>query len=208
MIILYGVGQSRSFRALWALEEAEIEYHYQEVKFGSSDADGTSNETYRTLNYQGKVPTLVDNALVITESAAIVNYIAALNPSLALMPNDDRALRARYDQIAFFVLSDLEQPLWTNGKHRFVLPAEQRIDAVFEVTHWEFEQSLRALQALLNGQQYAVGEAFTMADILIAHTLQWAENFKFTIPTELLSYRDALYHRPACQRALLKIAAQ
>ena len=205
MTILYGQGQSRSFRALWALEEANISFEYREVEFGSEALNGTMSKEYRSLNFQGKVPTLVDNNLVITESAAILNYIAAINPSLNLIPENDLPLRARYDEICFFVLSDLEQPLWTNGKHRFALPKEQRITAILEVTHWEFNKSLQALRHYIEGKKYAVGEAFTMADILIAHTLNWADKFQFTVPGEFLTYRDNMYHRPACKKALLKI---
>ena len=204
MPVLYGRGQSRSFRVLWALEEANIPFEYREVEFGSEGLNGTISKKYRSLNSQGKIPTLVDNDLVITESAAILNYIAAKNPSSNLIPENDLVQRTLYDQICFFVLSELEQPLWTNGKHQFALPKEQRISTILEVTHWEFNKSLQALIPYIQGKKYAVGDVFTMADILIAHTLNWADRSKFKVPREFLTYRDDMYHRPACKKALLK----
>ena len=60
------------------------------------------SKKYRSLNSQGKIPTLVDNDLVITESAAILNYIAAKNPSSNLIPENDLVQRTLYDQICFF----------------------------------------------------------------------------------------------------------
>ena len=202
MITLYGSGESRSFRVLWALEEAGLKYDYIPVKIGSLENNGTQTKYYKKINFQGKVPALMDDNLVINESAAILNYIAALVPEKNLMPLNDINYRAYYDEICFFVMADLEQPLWTNGKHRFVLPKDKRVEAVLETTHWEFSKSLKALKHYLNGNQFAVGDTFTMADILIAHTLHWAEVFKFKIPPSLLDYKNRLYLRPACQRAL------
>ncbi|MGI9277810.1 MAG: glutathione S-transferase family protein [Endozoicomonas sp.] len=206
MIQLYGMGPSRSFRCLWALEEAGIPYEYISISLGQSSGGGSQTLEYKSLNFQGKVPTLVDDALVLTESAAILNYIAALAPDKALVPVNDIALRARYDEICYFVLSDLEQPLWTNGKHRFVLPEPQRVPEVLATAEWEFNKSLRALDHHLSNRQYAVGDQFTCADILIAQTIRWADRFKFEVPDRFLSYQEALFDRPACQRAQAKLA--
>lgn len=202
MVILYGSGQSRSFRALWALEEAGLDYEYKQVKIGSTDKNGTQTDSYRQLNFQGKVPSLRHDKLIINESIAILNYIATLSPKAKLIPNNDIALRAYYDEICSFVVTDLEQPLWTNGKHRFVLPKEQRVKDVLETTHLEFTKSLKALNNYIQDHQFVINEQFTMADILISHTLQWAETFKFKIPQHLLEYKSQMYARPACQRAV------
>jgi len=200
--MLYGSGQSRSFRALWALEEAELDYEYKQVKIGSTDRNGTQTDSYKQLNFQGKVPSLKHDKLIINESVAILNYIAALSPKAKLIPNNDIALRAYYDEICSFVVTDLEQSLWTNGKHRFVLPKEQRVKKVLGTTHWEFTKSLKALDNYIGNHQFAINEQFTMADILISHTLQWAETFKFKIPQHLLEYKNRMYARSACQRAV------
>ena len=204
MITLYGSSQSRSFRALWALEEAEISYEYTKIKLGGQDKNGSQTPHYKKINHQGKVPTLVDEQLIITESAAILNYIAVLAPDKNLIPLDDIKLRASYDEICFFILADLEQPLWTYGKHSFVLPKELRLPQIKKTTEYEFARSIDALQYYLNNKDYAINDRFTMADILVAHTLHWAERAQFTIPDNLANYTDRMYQRPACQRALLK----
>lgn len=201
MITLYGSGQARSFRCLWALQESGLEFKYQHVKIGYPDAGGSRHPSYLALNSQGKIPTLVAGDLVLTESAAIVNYIAALAPEKQLIPENDPAQRAKYDEFCFFVLSDLEQPLWTTGKHRFVLPEEHRQDVIFPVAEWEFRRSLKALEWHLGDRAYAVAGHFTCADILLAQTINWAERFEFDLPEKYINYRDRLYRRPACLRA-------
>jgi len=205
MITLYGSGQSRSFRALWALEESGLPFEYAPVNIGRKGEGGTQTDAYRQHNFQGKVPSLIDGELIVNESAAIVNYIAACVPEKALIPTEDIALRAYYDEICFFVLSDLEQPLWTYGKHTFVLPKAHRVKAVLDTARWEFEKSLKALNQYVTEKEFVVGEQFTMADVLIAQTLQWAQRFDFALPTDLKSYKDNLYQRPACQRALERV---
>ncbi|AMO58070.1 hypothetical protein GZ77_20315 [Endozoicomonas montiporae] len=208
MISLYGSGQARSFRALWALEEAELDYQYHHVKIGQPDEGGTRHPSYLSLNAQGKVPTLVHGDLVLTESAAMVNYIASLAPEKQLAPLDDNAMRAKYDEFCFFVLSDLEQPLWTAGKHRFVLPEKYRVEAIFNTVLWELKRSFNALDHHMDGQEYAVGNRFTCADILLAQTINWAVRFELDIPQKYRGYRDRLYARPACIKAAAAATAK
>ncbi len=204
---IYGTKKSRSFRCVWAAEEAGIKYEYIEIALGSTESNGSQTDEYRTLNFQGKVPTLCDKQVTLTESAAIVNYIAKMSPEKGLIPEDHTPERAYYDQLAFFVLSDLEQPLWTNGKHRFAIPKEFRVTEVLPTTHWEFQKAQHALIQLLSKHpgEHALGDQFTMTDILIGHTLNWAESFKFEVLPELLDYKNRLYKRPACLAALEKI---
>ncbi|RKZ95524.1 MAG: glutathione S-transferase family protein, partial [Gammaproteobacteria bacterium] len=153
MLTLYGSNNTRSFRALWALEEAGLEYDYQQVRLGRPGKNGARSEPYTQLNFQGKVPTLVDNDLVVTESAAILNYIATLVPNKKLIPLDDIKLRAHYDQLCFFVLSELEQPLWTSAKHSFALPKELRLADIDKTTQWEFNRAVGALDSLIRDKE-------------------------------------------------------
>lgn len=200
---LYGRGESRSFRALWALEEAGLKYEYHEVKIGSSEENGTQTDSYKLLNRQGKVPSLQTDETVVNESLAIVNYIAALAPEQQLIPQTDTIERAKYDQICSFIVSDLEQGLWNYGKHSFVLPKKLRIKAMLEVGKWEFAKSIDALaQYCDETTEFVVADRFTMADVLLAHTLQWADRFKFDVPDVYLKYRNRHYQRPACLKAL------
>jgi len=203
---LYGLGKSRSFRALWALEEAGLDYDYISVKFGSKEDNGTASDTYKELNFEGKVPTLIDKDLVLIESGAIVNYIAALSPKAQLMPTNDIKYRAKYDEVNYFIMTELEQGLWTNGKHRFALPEEHRINEILPTATFEFNKAVSTLNHWFNGEGYILGEQFTMSDILLAHTLAWAESFEFDVPENLLAYKNRFYEREACVRALGKLA--
>ena len=209
MIRLYGFQQSRSFRALWALEESGLKYEYVQVKL-RTDAeipDSAKNPKYLAVNVQGKVPTLVDGDLKLTESVAILYYIARSAPESGLLPKASMDVYARIDELACFVLAELEQPLWSKGKHAFALPEAQRIPQMFETAKFEFAKALNALEQLRDDGEYAVGESFTIVDILLAHTFNWAMRFEFELPQKYIDLRNRHYNRPACQRAL-KVMAQ
>lgn len=205
---IYGIGPSRSFRVLWAAEEAGVDYEYLELKFGSSEEGGARSAPYMGLNSQGKVPTLVDGDLTITESGAILNYLAHQNSGLGLIPKDGSNARAKYDEMCCFILTDLEQPLWTTGKHRFALPEEYRFSEIFKTTAWEFKKSQKALKALMGDSMFALGEQFTMADVLLGHTINWAERFKFEVDEDLLAYKARMVERPSYIKAMAKLDAR
>jgi glutathione S-transferase len=161
---LYGMGQSRSFRALWALEESGLDYEYinTTLRTDSSQNDSAKHPSYLELNVQGKVPTLVDGDLILTESFAIVNYIARKGPDSGLLPKVSTPAYARLDELSYFILAELEQPLWSKGKHMFALPEEVRIPAMLDTAKFEFDKAVRALDHLLppTDSGYAIGNSF------------------------------------------------
>ena len=158
---------------------------------------------YLKINPQGKVPSLIDGDFVLTESAAILNYIDTLSEQ-SFIPSEPKA-RARYDELAYFVLAELEQPLWSNGKHRFAIPEEHRIPQMLETANWEFAKAVKALGKLVTIDEYALSSEFSFADVLLAQTIDWADRFKFEVPAEYLQYRDNMMARPAAQAAIAKV---
>ena len=206
-IKLYGFGPSRSFRALWALEETGLAFEHIETVLRKDAAleNSAKHPNYLALNAQGKVPTLVDGDKVLTESIAIVNYIARLAPESNLIPTSVSEL-ARYDEPSCFVLAELEQPLWSKGKHLFALPEEQRVPAIFDTVTFEWAKAVRSLDALLDDTEFALGNWFSAIDILLAHTFNWAQRFEFDVPEKYIALRDRHFARPAAQRALASMA--
>lgn len=193
-MILYGRGLSRSFRCVWALLEADVPFEYVYVDRANLP------DNYQALNSQIKVPTLVDGDLVSTESAAIVNYAAALS-KLPLMPTAPKS-RAAYDDLCYFVMTELEQPLWSIGKHQFAIPEEYRIEAMLKTARWEFEKAQTALLKRFDGSGYVLNNEFSMADVLLGQTLNWAIRFEMDVDQGLRDYRGRMFDRPACVAAL------
>ncbi len=198
MMEIFGGTASRAIRCIWILEEVEAPYEIHPIDFAKGDH---RSPEFLAMNPAGKVPAFRDGELVLTESAAICNYIATKYAEKGLIPADGTHKRGRYDQWMFFTMSELEQPLWSMGKHRFALPAEQRIPQMQETAKWEFDRALEILRKGLGDQPYILGDQFSAADILIGQTLFWARSFK--VPVEdpaLVAYGQRLRERPAFQR--------
>jgi glutathione S-transferase len=195
---LYGCPNSRSLRAVWALEEAAAEYEYMPVDLFKGAA---RTPEFLVLNPAGKVPVLVDGELTLTESGAIIDYIGAKFPASGLVPRD-AAARANCLRWMFFVTTELEQPLWTIAKHRFALPKDRRVGGIENTAQWEFAVAADLVDKAVGGRKFICGDAFTGADILLVHTLAWARSAKIILESPRLpAYMENLQTRPALARA-------
>ncbi|MGB5707184.1 MAG: glutathione S-transferase family protein [Arenicellales bacterium] len=198
MLKLYGRFQTRSNRAHWALEELQVPYEFYQLDFAAGDS---RSALFLKLNPGGKIPVLQDGDLVISESGAICNYLGDKFSDSGLTPPGGTAGRAKYDQWMFFVQSELEQPMWTKAKHKFALPKAQRIEGLSPTVEWEFDRAAEILSRGLGQNEFILGGRFTMADIMITHTLGWARVAKFEIRHQnLLDYADRNLARPAVTR--------
>lgn len=198
MIRIYGYPFTRSTRAVWALEEAGAEYDYTPIDLTKGEH---RKPKFLKVNPGGKVPVLIDGDLVLTESAAICTYIGEKFPASGLVPTDT-AERAHYFQWCFFAMSELETPLWTMAKYTRLFPEERRVPAVSETCLWEFQLAADVLAQHMEGREYAVGNQFTAADILLGGTLNWARANKIALNSPTLeAYADRLSARPTLVRA-------
>lgn len=198
MMTLYGFGRpSRASRVAWALEEAGAEWDYV--------ATSPRAEALLAINPLGKMPVLIDGELVLTESVACCSWVATRHPDAGLIPPADSPERALYDRWCSFVVTELEQPLWTKAKHTFVLPEALRTD-VRPAVAWEFQRAVSALTAWLGERPTLLESGFSCADLLCAHTLSWADTAGLgeTLPEALVAYRDRHLARPAFARALAR----
>ncbi|WP_339671209.1 glutathione S-transferase family protein [Dasania marina] len=202
MITVYGAPHSRSMRITWMLEELQLAYEFVPIDFGKGEH---RSESFLALNSAGKVPVIKLDDFVMTESAAIVSHLAELYSNGQLIPAAASEQKARYQQWCYFALCELEQPLWTMAKHRFALAKERRVAAVIDTGAWEFQQALALLSAGLAEKPYILGDDFSAADILIAHTLLWAEAFQQPLAADnIQDYLQRCKQRPAFNRAVQK----
>lgn len=195
---LYGILGSRTRRCLWALEETGLPFEYHHIDFRKGEQ---RTPEYLAMNPNAKVPVLKDGDFCLFESAAICNYVGEKVPDKGLVPASGTRERGLYDQWMFFVIGELEQPLWNIGKHKFALPEKWRRPEMFEVAAHEWTTAAGVLASQLGSRETILAGQFTMADVMIAHTLAWARRFKVTLGHDNLErYADAMLARPAYER--------
>jgi glutathione S-transferase len=183
---------SRVTRVLWMLEEIGQPYEIEYAKPQSPEA--------RKYNASGKVPALVFEDFVLTDSAAICVYLGEKHPD-AGMASRNLEERALVDSWMHFAQSELEAPLWNKLKHRLILPEEIRVD-VGPWTGYEFTKEAKALARRLGEREFALGDRFTAVDIILGHIGTWARGAKFEIPSESVNaYFERVLARPAAKRA-------
>ncbi len=196
MIKVYGMARSRSSRVLWALEEAGLDYDFIKVDFAKGEQ---RDAAFLALNPAAKVPVFVHDDLVLTESGAILNYIATqFSPNLIPRNAIDRA---HYDRWCYFAISELEQGLWTLAKHTFALSKDLRVDQIKPTAQWEYQQALKILSQGLGDKTYILGDRFSMADVLICQVLKWGVDFKQRLNQDnLKAYIERMSQRDAFLR--------
>jgi glutathione S-transferase len=188
---------TRGIRITWAAEEIGIEYQYQTINLYAGEH---KSPEFLKISPMGKVPVINDDGFVMAESGAIVTYLADRHGKL--IPSVGSQARGLYEQAMYFVLTELEQPLWTMGKHKFALPEDKRIPAALELGQWEFQKALNIFSQLLADKQYILGDEFSVADIVAGHTLSWAQGFKQSIAIDNVeAYAERVLSRPALARA-------
>ena len=156
------------------------------------------------LNPAAKLPVLVDGDQVLTESVAIVLYLAEKYPDGGLLPKNlkDRAQAYRW---LLFTATELEQPLWRIARHSFLYPEEKRSPADIQLAREDFRPMVEVMDRHMQGRSYVVGNSATVADFVLAYTLDWAneEALLEDFPT-LKQYMENMYRRP---KAVMRIAA-
>lgn len=195
---LYGCANSRSLRALWALEQAGASYDYEPIDLFRGEG---RSPAFLAVNPGGKVPVLVDGAMTLTESFAIITYLGEKFPESRLVPATLPA-RAEYWRWCSFVVTELEQPLWTIARHRFILPKPQRLPQIEPLQVADFAAAATLLADALEAQEYVLKDGFSGADILAGHTLAWACSARVLLGSDVLeAYLDRLNAHPALARA-------
>ncbi len=205
MITLYGTPPTRALRAIWLLNELDLAHEIIPVDI---DAGETRTAEFLALNPAAKLPVLVDGDLVISESAAIQLYLADKYgdrfPGGRLIP-DTPEDRARMHHWLFFLMTEIEAPLWRIALHSFLYaPEEQSADEI-ALAKRDGKRMIAVLEQHMEGRDFIVGAQATVADFNAAFTLDWAnEEGLLDEAPALRAYLESLYARP---RAPVTIAA-
>lgn len=199
---LYEFGPTRSLRPRWMLQELGVDFEAISVDLLEDEHHGPE---FLELNPAGKVPVLVDGDLILSESVAIVLYLAGKYADRGFMPADLRAL-ADFHRWILFAVTELEQPLWRISRHTALYPQKDRLPADIVLAGRDFAPMAGVLESHMKGRAYAVGERVTAADFVIAYTLDWAgeANLLGECPV-LRAYVERMYARPCAPRRIGEI---
>jgi glutathione S-transferase len=191
MYTVIGTVKSRAFRVVWMLEEIGVEFEHIPAP--------PRSEGVTSFNPAGKVPVLIDDGTPITDSTAIIQYLADKHGKFTHPAGTLE--RARQDSLTQFLLDEFDANLWMAARHSFVLPEELRHAAIKNTLRWELERSQKVLASRMSDGPFLMGAKMTVPDIILTHCGNWALSARFPITEHRLStYLDKMRERPAYKR--------
>lgn len=176
--------------------EAGLRLDLEKVDLKSHTTETGAN--YRDINPKGYVPALrLDDGSVLTENAAILQYLGDQAPEAGLLPKPGDFARYRVIEWVTFISTELHKgfsPLFNSQ-----LPAPAREQALAKL-----KDRFAYLEGRLSGREFAHGERFTIADAYLFNVLGWTQVHKIDLAPypALKAYRDRLSTRRGVTQAL------
>jgi glutathione S-transferase len=187
----------RPLRVVWTLEEIGAPYELTVMDW----EEGQSDE-HRARHPTNRVPVLEEDDGYVFESAAICLHLGDKHPESGLVPAVGTHDRALVYQWCLFGPAELEPWLveaavWGDRDPERAAAARER-----------FWKGAGAVSAALDGNEYLVGERFTVADVLLSSALGFTTRAGFgdELPANLKDYVARLRERPAYKRAAERTA--
>ena len=187
-------GNTRDLRVLWALEEMSLPYEIVGMDHPNHDLD---TPEFRAKNPFGQIPVIVDDGVVVTESGAIVLYLA--RKSGKLMPRDlaDEAQVLRW---SFAALNTIEVPVLTSW---FVDINDGKGTKPSDALKKWAKMRLEQLDGWLANREFIAAAEFTVADILMTHVISGGTDQSLVKPhANLLAYQKRCTDRPMWKKAI------
>jgi len=199
MIKLYYAPRTRSVRIVWLLEELGLPYTLERVEFQPPARDFFVQKTPH-----GKLPTIEDGDVVMSESGAIVEYILERYGNGRLAPPFGSALRARYLQWLHFAESTAFPPLGIVVWLTLYRPDAADHPALIADARARTAAGFEQIERELRDKQYLLGDLFSAADIMMGFTLI-AGRMLGVIDDRypaITAYLERLQARPALQKTM------
>ena len=197
---IWGGATTRTQRAHWMAHELALDY---EAKLIGPRTGETQRAEFRALNVKEKVPVLVDDGFVLTESAAIVTYLAdTYGAETGLVPSSRTRLRAQYNEWLSYVQMELDaHTLYILRKHIDLAHLYGEAPTAVATAIEGFNKQIAFADRRLEDHAHLVGDGFTGADIMLTTCLTWGQACGIELPASLGEYTRRMTSRAAYKSA-------
>ena len=166
-LVFYGNPRSRAQMTHFMLEELGIPYRFVAIDF----QNGANREPdFLAINPMGKVPAITHRGVTVTESGAIIAYLADAFPEKGLAPALDDPQRGTWLRWLFFGAGAFEPALLDTMLKRPEAPRAT-------VGYGSYADVLDALETMLDPGPWILGQRFSAADVYVGAELAWASSF-------------------------------
>jgi glutathione S-transferase len=201
MLTLYYAANTCALASHIALEEAGAAFETRWVDFAAAEQ---TKPDYLKINPKGRVPALVTERGVLTETPAILAYVAQTHAEARLAPLDDPFAFAELQAFLNYLCATVHVAHAHRARgYRWADDA-----AAHEAMKKKVPQSVGACFDLIERKMFrgpwVMGEVYTVADPYLFTIARWMEVDSIDPATfpRVLDHRDRMAERPAVQRAL------
>ena len=203
-LTVWGVGTSRTMRVHWMLLELGVEYECYPIQSRTGE---TLTDEFKRLNPRHKIPALRHGSFVLTESAAIIQYLGETFPNApGVYVPSDAVSRARLNEWCYFIMSELDAgSLYVVRRHDGLKDIYGEAPTAVESAKSYFLHNLEAMAPQIGTDHtYLCSDRLSIADILLVTCLDWAISCGIALPETVSRYRQRVASRTAYQAALKK----
>lgn len=184
-----------SFRPHWMLAELGLPYETAPLDMRAGDH---KKPAYLAINPAGQVPAMTHDGFAISESAAIVHYLAEkYDPTLLGATLEDRATALRWE---LYVLLNVDKHFSTLASKTWGMPATPEAEARAAEA---LATSLPVVEGWLSSREWLSGGAFSVADIVARSSFNYAEaaGFDLSAYSSIVAWMTRCAQRPAYAKA-------
>ncbi len=191
-IVFYHNPMSRGRMVHWMLEEIGAPYRIELLSF---DKGEHKQAAFLAVNPMGKIPTIVHRGTTVTETGAIITYLADEFPAAQLAPLIGEVARGTYLRWMFFAQGCIEPALIDR------MLARPPGDKPMALGYGCYDDVVNTVEKALTPGPYILGDRCSAADVYIGSQLGFGMMTKCLEPRPVFqSYLGALSQRPAYQR--------
>ncbi len=190
---LYYAPQTISIAVAIALNEAGVEYTPVMLNFPTGEQ---AKPAYLAINPKGRVPAIVTQQGIVTETGALLDYVAALAPKANLVP-DDPFKAAQMRSVMYYLASTMHVnhahrvrgQRWADQQSSFDDMAQKAPLTMTESCHFIEDHALQG--------PYVMGGDITLADCYLFIVSTWLEGDGVTVSDfpKITAFRDLMNTR-------------
>ena len=171
--LLYGSQSTAYLVVHWLLIELGVEHGLRQLDFDRREQKAPE---YLAINPQGRVPTLVLDGQVLTESAAIAMHLADLHPQAGLAPAVGTPARGDYYRWMFFCAYTL-MPAYRDWFYPDEPAGEASVERVRASARAVLESAWQQVADHLDAHgPYLLGDRRSVADFVLTMLMRWSRN--------------------------------
>ncbi len=194
---LYFAPRTISVAVAIALEEAGLEYEAVQLDFAAGEQ---TKPAYRQINPKGRVPALAVDGGILTETGALLEFVAAKAPEAGLVPADP-VMAARMREVMYYLASTMH----VNHAHKLRGPRWADKKASWKDMKDKVPQTMTAScdYIVSNGLRgpFVLGETLSLADAYLYVVCSWLEGDGVDVSAfpKIIAFREAMEARPSVQ---------